>query len=947
MLRIYTSKNSAQAKSYFAKELSRGDYYFGKDDLPGIWGGKAAQILGLSGHTEQSVFNNLVDNIHPETGDTMTARHRINRRAGFDISFNTPKSFSILAEYSGDERLLEAFRDAVHSTMEELETEVYTRVRKDGSNEIRRTGNLVYSAFEHYTSRAVKGHVPDMNCHMHCFVPNLTFDEVEQQWKAAELINIRRDAPYYEARFHSHLSNRLTELDINIESDGKYWKIAGISKETVNKFSNRTKEIEEYIVANNIQDDKAKDQVGAQLRTAKVEGLSKHHLRDIWWNRLDDQEKETLDRLSAFKPDDTDAQTQQKQIEERMINADKYLDYALRLHLERQSVLPLSRLKESALREGFGDITAHDIDRAIAQRKDLIILPLKDRVMVSTLDVLREEEAITQFVVNGYATQQKYHDNYVIPKLVDHSRNTDIELSDEQKKVIQSLLASRHRVDGIQGKAGTGKTTLLAGLIEGIETSGNEAVILAPSADAAYNTLHQDGETYQNSAMQQAQTLARFIVNEREHEKHQDKTIIVDEAGLLSVGDMHKLFSIAQNYNNRIVLVGDSGQHNSVNRGDAFRILQQEAGLETYQLEQIRRQQGVFKQAVDYISKGNLEKGFNQLDELNAIHEETDAETRYKALSNQYVEHLKHDKTVLAVAPTHAEGAQVTQAIRDALQAEKLLSKKEQKATRFHNLQLTEAERGNIDSYHIGQMVRFQQNAKGGIVRGAQYTIANITDNDVIISDGGGETFALDLSLAPRFNLYEQRDIHLSPGEKIRITEGGTSKDGGRLNNGSIQTVKNVKKNGDIELLNGRTLDASQGNFNYGYVTTSHASQGKTVDHVLIAQNTEYDGAASQEQFYVSVSRGRQSVEIFTDDKTLLSEQIKSSHARVSVIELTKNQPDGSARWQKQIEDIQVMTHYANSGLFNDRSWSAYKHASNEIVQDRGLIKHNHKGLER
>ena len=87
-------------------------------------------------------------------------------------------------------------------------------------------------------------------------------------------------------------------------------------------------------------------------------------------------------------------------------------------------------------------------------------------------------------------------------------------------------------------------------------------------------------------------------------------------------------------------------------------------------------------------------------------------------------------------------------------------------------------------------------------------------------------------------------------------------------------------------------LDAEQGNFAHGYVTTSHASQGKTVKHVLIAQSTDYGGAASAEQFYVSVSRGKKSVEIFTDNKAELRDQIQRSHQRLSAFGLLKNQPD-------------------------------------------------------
>ena len=113
-------------------------------------------------------------------------------------------------------------------------------------------------------------------------------------------------------------------------------------------------------------------------------------------------------------------------------------------------------------------------------------------------------------------------------------------------------------------------------------------------------------------------------------EENRGKTLIVDEAGLMSVRDMDALFTVASAFNNRIILVGDTSQHNSVMRGDAFRILQQEADLETLTLENIRRQNGEYKIAVSDLSKGDILKGFDRLDKLEAITEETDDEARYR-----------------------------------------------------------------------------------------------------------------------------------------------------------------------------------------------------------------------------------------------------------------------------------------------------------------------------
>jgi hypothetical protein len=70
------------------------------------------------------------------------------------------------------------------------------------------------------------------------------------------------------------------------------------------------------------------------------------------------------------------------------------------------------------------------------------------------------------------------------------------------------------------------------------------------------------------------------------------------------------------------------------------------------------------------------------------------------------------------------------------------------------------------------------------------------------------------------------------------------------------------------------------------YQKIPNASQGKTTDVALVAMGSESFSAASREQFYVSVSRGRDAVRIYTDDKESMRDAIKGSGARLSATEL-------------------------------------------------------------
>lgn len=126
----------------------------------------------------------------------------------------------------------------------------------------------------------------------------------------------------------------------------------------------------------------------------------------------------------------------------------------------------------------------------------------------------------------------------------------------------------------------------------------------------------------------------------------------------------------------------------------------------------------------------------------------------------------------------------------------------------------------------------------------------------------------------------------LGTGDRIRITGNGKAMDGIHLFNGTAYDVTGFDRQGNIKLSNGSTLSAGYGHFTHGYVATSHSSQGKTADKVIISQSSMSFRASSMEQLYVSVSRGRQAVSIYTDDKESMMQAVHRSSQRVSATEL-------------------------------------------------------------
>ena len=175
-------------------------------------------------------------------------------------------------------------------------------------------------------------------------------------------------------------------------------------------------------------------------------------------------------------------------------------------------------------------------------------------------------------------------------------------------------------------------------------------------------------------------------------------------------------------------------------------------------------------------------------------------------------------------------------------------------------------------------------------------TVRQADEQGVQVGRGSDKATLLPLDEAARFQVYESRQIALAPGEMIRITQNGFTKDRRRLNNGDLRQVKGFAKDGDIILVNGWVIPKDYGHLTYGYCVTSYGAQSKGVDCVFIAESSESFRAADREQFYVSASRFKEALTIYTDDKRQLLAAISKSSERPSATDLVIKQADETTR---------------------------------------------------
>ena len=207
----------------------------------------------------------------------------------------------------------------------------------------------------------------------------------------------------------------------------------------------------------------------------------------------------------------------------------------------------------------------------------------------------------------------------------------------------------------------------------------------------------------------------------------------------------------------------------------------------------------------------------------------------------------------------------------------------------FDSLSWTEAQKRDVRQYRAGQVLRFHK-AAGGFARDESVEVIGVADGALQLrrKDGSADSLKLGRGSAS-FDVGESKTLNVAPGDKL-LLQANRSK---QFVNGELVEVKSVQA-GSIVLTDERVIPSGYNTFTHGYAVTSHAAQGKTVDAVFVVASARSLPAVHRQQFYVSISRGRDQCRVFTDDKDLLRAHVTDSSARLAAIEAITTAPKRS-----------------------------------------------------
>ena len=642
--------SAAQAENYYERD----DYYTqGDPDLQSDsqWQGNGAEKLGLTGAVDKQVFQQLLHGQTPDGKPLHSKRiNPENHRAATDYTFSAPKSVSIAALIQKDKRVIQAHDAAVKTALQVLENRyAQTRVRRGpGIREKVQTGNILAATFRHETSRE-----QDPQLHSHCVVINATQME-DGKWQSLSNEDVLNNQKLLGEIYQNELAVQLRNHGYEIEPNGSgQFEFKNYHQSLLDLFSTRTQQIEQYI-----------ERWEAAIKTAGGKSLNANQKKQATlatrlrkknvpravlldgWHRAISSGEVTLPATPEAAQQDLTSQAQTA--------AAEGVNHAS----ERESVFKVERAERFALEHHLGEQSFSELQTAMT---DAGLLPAKNRYTTQTA-IERELDTIA-IMESGQGQESAIADEPKVQQLLRQEQS----LTTGQRQAIETTATTPDQFIAWQGVAGAGKTYSLKLVAQLATEQGYEVTGYAPSAQAA-NVLSEEANIESN-------TVARLLHSEGNHGRHnrpQKQAIwIVDEAGLLSAKDAHRLLKKAQAQRARVILVGDIRQLSAVEAGNPFKSLQM-AGIQTAYLEESRRQKTeALRAAVVCLSAGEQREGLDRLDKADMVHELKDSQARHRCIVQDYMGLLPEarEKTLI-LSGTNVERLELTADLRTALQAE-------------------------------------------------------------------------------------------------------------------------------------------------------------------------------------------------------------------------------------------------------------------------------------
>ncbi len=859
-----TNVSTAQAGSYYQK-----DSYYAAE--PGEWQGRGADALGLRGEITYDDFKRVVRGFDPRNPDIekpfVGDGANGTRRAGTDLTFSAGKGLSLQALVHGDMNITLAHREAVSATLDYIEQH-YGQVREmtDGVSSKVYTGNLVIAKFDHSTSREL-----DPQLHTHALVLNLS-QKKDGSWRALSNEKLYEAKMFIGQYYRSEVAARIVEQGYAIETQlGGLFDLRGVDEKLKEVFSSRSEQIDNKMNElrkdyPNAADQKLREMAALGSRVAKQD-VDMSIVRELWNARLSElgYSREGIDQAVKSKARRAEAG---KDISQQMSSYDA-VRTATRIITEQESVFTKEELLRTAGALTLGTFRISELERITrGMEKNGELIKMGNEY--TTVEMKRIEALNVRLMKTGQGQETSIMSEGEAKSLIQSNYPY---LTHGQASAFTNILTTHDRIIGVQGYAGTGKTTLFHAIREQAESQGLKIQGLSFTGKAAEEIQKNSGIT--------SSTIDSFFARGQKMES--DAIYVVDEASMIGSRHVNRLERMAIESKARLVLSGDAKQLPAISAGCPFAELQKNGMSTTVMGEIVRQKDGAYREIVKDIVDVKIDNAFEKLaahDKLKVI---PDRAERIEEIVRSYTKDEDWRNTIITTQ-YNADRDDLNGKIRETLQERGELGRHEIRVAARVPKSLSPLEHHFAQSYQRGDHI-FARFSGSGMRAGAEGQIVGIDSQAhtlFVEKSLSGEKVEIDLKTAGEMlTVFQEQRISLAPGEKVVFLKNDSQLG---LKNGQTAEFKKVDSvSGKLmfERNSGRVqFTIEEYNYlDYGYARTVHKGQGVTERNVIVHAPAN---GQSYNSFYVGVTRGQYNVKVFTDDRQALEARVREEIEKTS-----------------------------------------------------------------
>ena len=938
MLSVANVRSPSAAASYFAAD----NYYARADaDRSGQWIGKGADLLGLKGHVETKAFDALLRGELPDGSNV--GNHGQWHRPGTDLTFSLPKSWSLLALLGKDERIVEAYREAVIETLAWAEKNAAeTRLVEKGQVRTVATGNLAIGLFQHDTNRN-----QEPNLHFHAVVANVTRgpDGVwrtlknDRLWSLNTLLN-----SIAMARFRTSVEKLGYETGPALKHGN--FEARGIGREQLMAFSTRRQEVLDArrgsgleagriaALATRSAKEAIEDRGALAVRwdqAAKEIGLDLEPLVESAHLRAASQEREAarpatlvergIARLREFAArisgEERDPLVPSHVLKKgpEAIAAAQAVASGVRHLSQREAGFEREALYKAALDFGLPTTISHveTAVRSLVRSGHLLEGTGKHRGWVTSREAVEVETRILAWAAEGKGAIEPGIAESEATSRVEASAqvNHGFKLNEGQLGAARLILSSTDRTIAIQGVAGAGKSSVLKPVAEVLREEGHPMIGLA-----VQNTLVQ---MLERDTGIRSQTLARFLKdwgklidepgNGPSHNEAKaalrDYILVLDEASMVSNADKEQLLRIANLAGvHRLVLMGDRKQLGAVDAGKPFALLQQGGIAKAEMNTNLRGRDPVLRQAQAAAQAGLVRSALDHLKEHTV---ETEGEGAIVAAEHWLALPPSERKHTAIYASGRNIRSAVNEAVQRGLQANGEIGPEKIALDMLDRVNFTREELRYLAAYRPGMVLEVAKAERTlGLKRG-EYAVCGIDEAKGIVrlEDERGRQHAFRPARMQKADkdgnlvLFERRELEIHRSDQIRWTRNDHQR--GLLNADGAKVVSIERGRLTVETSKGEQLQLKQGDpmlkrIDLAYALNAHMAQGLTSDRGIAVMDSRERNLSNQQTFLVTATRLRDHLTLVVDSAAKLAGAVaRNKGEKASALEVIERLRNAAA----------------------------------------------------